>query len=69
MLSVILFIVLVSQKMKIGNTISVSKSKKLNIGLIALGVIALLNSIFNVWLHRGWWNTDFFSPFFTGFKR
>jgi hypothetical protein len=35
-----------------------------NIGLIVLGVISILNIYFNITLHRGWWNGDFFSPFF-----
>jgi hypothetical protein len=43
--------------------------KRANIGLILLGVIAVLNLFFNIWLDRGIWNGDFFSPFFNGFKK
>ena len=75
MLSTILFVALLWQRSRIdiyAEIIPGSDAKSLrrraNIGLIIIGVISLLNIYFNITLHRGWWNGDFFSPFFNGFK-
>jgi hypothetical protein len=43
--------------------------KRANMGLLLLGAISILNLFFNIWLDRGIWNGDFFSPFFNGFKK
>ena len=76
MLSVILFTILLYQRINL-DAISgknpkldpIKARKRANLGLVALGVISILNVTFNIWLHRGWWNADFFSPFFTCFER
>ena len=75
MISTILFLSLLWQRSrihiyaaKIPGSNPDSLRKRANIGLIILGLMSLLNITFNIWLHRGWWNGDFFSPFFTGFK-
>lgn len=75
MLSTMLFLVLLWQRSRIeiyaartpGTNLNTLK-KRSNVGLILIGVISVLNITFNIWLHRGWWNGDFFSPFFNGFK-
>ena len=75
MFTTILFSILAYQRMNIesilqkqGNPNIKEAKRKADIGLWGLGIISLLSIIFNIWLHRGWWNSDFFSPFFTGFK-
>lgn len=75
MLAVILFFILLYQRLNIDAIVSKRPNldpqkarKRANIGLIGLALISILNVTFNIWLHRGWWNGDFFSPFFTGFK-
>lgn len=75
MISTILFLALLWQRSRIEiysakiptNNLNTLK-KRANAGLVLLGVISVLNITFNIWLHRGWWNGDFFSPFFNGFK-
>jgi hypothetical protein len=71
MISAILFVVLLWQRSRVdiyAERILGSEAKSLRIrgdmGLILIGVISLLNIYFNITLHRGWWNGDFFSPFF-----
>ena len=75
MLSTILFVALLWQRSridiyaeKIPGSDAKSLRRRANIGLILIGVISILNITFNIALHRGWWNGDFFSPFFNGFK-
>jgi len=75
MISTILFLALLWQRSrieiysaKIPNSNLNTLKKRANVGLVLLGVISFLNITFNIWLHRGWWNGDFFSPFFNGFK-
>jgi hypothetical protein len=75
MISTILFVVLLWQRSRVdiyAKKIPGSDAKSLrrrgDKGLILIGVISLLNIYFNVTLHRGWWNGDFFSPFLNGFK-
>lgn len=76
MLAFILFSLLLLQKINI-DKIAIKypgrdprlMHKRANIGLFLLGLISLINIIFNITLHRGWWNGDFFSPFFNGFQR
>lgn len=73
MISLFLFLILLYQRSRINQIIGNSakanvetSKRRANIGLIFLGVISLLNIYFNITLHRGWWNGDFFSPFFSG---
>jgi hypothetical protein len=73
MISLFLFLILLYQRSKInqiaGNSAKANveaSKRRANIGLIILGVISLLNIYFNISLHRGLWNGDFFSPFFSG---
>ena len=68
MLIVSLFLIEVLQKILMKDKLNVKQNRKLNIGLVILGTMSALVVTFNVTLHRGWWNGDFFSPFFTGFK-
>jgi len=75
MISVILFSILLYQRVNIDSIGSkkpkfdpIKARRRANFGLITLGIISILNVTFNIWLHRGWWNGDFFSPFFTGFE-
>lgn len=75
MLAFILFSLLLFQKMSIDKIAAKYPGrdprlmhKRASIGLLLLGLISLLNIFFNITLHRGWWNGDFFSPFINGFK-
>jgi hypothetical protein len=75
MLTVVLFFILLYQRINIDSIIRNRPNldpqkarKRANLGLIGLGLISILNVTFNIALHRGWWNGDFFSPFFNGFK-
>lgn len=76
MLALILFMILLYQRINLEAILR--KYPKLdpkrtrikaNIGLALLGVISILNMTFNIWLDRGLWNGDFFSPFFNNFER
>jgi hypothetical protein len=45
------------------------KRKKYQINALKLlFILGVIDSILNIVMHRGWWESDFFSPFFTGFK-
>ncbi len=75
MISLVLFFALLYMRFNLNTSPSVRQGneiekirKRANIGLILLGVISALNLFFNIWLDRGIWNGDFFSPFFNGFK-
>ena len=70
-ISLLLFLVLAYQRLRVADiaekrtNIDVDRMRaRANIGLVVLGVISILNIYFNITLHRGWWNGDFFSPFF-----
>lgn len=76
MLALILFMILLYQRINLEAILR--KYPKLdpkrtrikaNTGLALLGVISILNMTFNIWLDRGLWNGDFFSPFFNNFER
>jgi hypothetical protein len=71
MIAIILFVLLLAQRHKLrksqGNLAPITFKRinqNMNIGIVLLGVISILNIYFNVTMHRGWWNGDFFSPFF-----
>jgi putative copper export protein len=71
MIAVILFVLLLAQRHKLrksqGNLAPLMFKRinqNMNIGIVLLGVTSILNIYFNVTMHRGWWNGDFFSPFF-----
>ena len=62
MLAVILFFILLYQRINIDSIVGkrpkldpVKARKRANIGLIGLGLISILNITFNIWFHRGWW--------------
>jgi hypothetical protein len=72
MISIILFLLLGYQRLRIDEFSSRFPNQspqqiryRANIGLLLLGTISILNVYFNITLNRGWWNGDFFSPFFT----
>jgi len=74
-ISLILFFALLYMRLNLNSSPAIRQSidlekarKRANIGLLLLGVISILNIFFNIWLDRGLWNGDFFSPFFNGFK-
>jgi hypothetical protein len=71
MISIILFLILAYQRLRIDkfasrfpNQSSQQIRNRANIGLLLLGTISILNVYFNITLNRGWWNGDFFSSFF-----
>ena len=71
MLALILFAILLYQRINIEKILlrfpnkDLTKAKRrANIGLLLLGILALLETVLNVHLHRSLWNADFISPFF-----
>jgi|GEM_PF-1660559 len=68
MLIVILFGILLWQRILIKDRLNDLQLKRANLGVILLGVMSVLTVTFNLTLHRGFWDGDFFSPFFSGFK-
>ena len=72
MLAVILFAILLYQRMNIEKILLRFPNKDLiktrrmaNFGLVSLGILALLEIALNLHLHRSLWNADFISPFFS----
>lgn len=43
--------------------------RNLYIGMWALGTLALLQIVLNIWLNRSLWSADIISPFFNGFEK
>jgi hypothetical protein len=64
MLIVLLFIIELLQKFMMRERLTAIQHKRLNYGLATLGLMSILAVTFNITLHRGWWNGDFFSPLF-----
>ena len=69
MLIVILFAFELIQKLTLRDKLTLKQNKRMNFGIMTLGIMSLLTVTFNIVLHRGWWNGDFFSPFLTGFSK